>query len=244
MFRSILLVSLAAACSSTTPGAHPHDMSTAQHEAAAQEHAGYAESHQGQYDSKARTETKRCRAKPTGCWTSVENPTAEHLRMADEHRRHAADHRAASAALRDAEAAACVGIDPDDRDISPFERVEDIVKVDPFEEERSVSAPSTGPARRTVGAIVLFRARPGMTTEWLQRVVDCHIARNASLGHVVPEMPSCPLVPKGISAKVTSTGNGFAIAIRSDDPAVAREVLDRARRSLRRGEGAPMTSNN
>ena len=64
------------------------------------------------------------------CWTSVSNPTAEHLREAEEHRRHAADHRASSVALRDAEARACVGITPDDRDMSPFEHVEDIATVD------------------------------------------------------------------------------------------------------------------
>jgi len=43
-------------------------------------------------------------------------------------------------------------------------------------------------------------------------------------------MPNCPLVPKGVVARVTSTGSGFAVAIRSDNPATAREILARARR--------------
>lgn len=242
-WKSSILVVLAA-CTSSTPGARPHDMSAAQHERTAEEHARTAEQHAGRYDPATTVTRTGCGAQTRICWTSVENPTAEHQRAAEQHRRHAADHRAASIALRDAEARACVGIDPDDRDISPFDRTEDIVAVQPLEEELSPSAPSPGGARkRTTGAIAMFRARPGMTAEWLQRITDCHIARNAALGHVAPEMPNCPLVPMGITARVTSTGDGFVIAIRSDDPAVSKQVLDRARRSLHRSsDGVPVMS--
>lgn len=211
-------------------------MSAAQHEREGQEHARTADTHAGQYDPNATVERTRCsprggrRGADVGtdtCWTSVSNPTAEHLRAAEEHRRHAADHRAASVALRDAEARACVGITPDDRDMSPFDHVEDIASVEPLTERTGTSK---APSQRTAGAVVTFRAVPGMTAEWLQRVVDCHLARNASLGHAVPEMPNCPLVPNGAQARVTSTGNGFAVAIRSDDTATAREILSRAER--------------
>lgn len=44
----------------------------------------------------------------------------------------------------------------------------------------------------------------------------------------MPEMPYCPLVPKDVSASVTATDTGFELAIRSDDPEVAREILKRA----------------
>lgn len=231
MHRSIILISFAVACSSSTPGARPHDMSAARHERSAREHDSAADAHAGQYDPKARVGASRCSSRlPPICWTSVEDPTAAHLRTAEEHRRYAADHRAASAALRGAEAGACIGISPADRDTSPFDRIEDIAGVEPLTE--AISQTKGSIQQRAVGAIVTFRARPGMTAEWLQRVVDCHLARNAALGHVVPEMPNCPLVPKGAAARVTSTANGFAVAIRTDDLTVAREVLDRARRSL------------
>jgi hypothetical protein len=69
-----------------------------------------------------------------------------------------------------------------------------------------------------------------MTTEWLQRVVDCHLARNASLGHVVLDMPDCPLVPKGVQARVKSTESLLAVEIRSDDNEISREILLRAMR--------------
>lgn len=221
-----------AGCATTTPGSRPHDMSAAQHEEHAQTHATAAEQHAAQYDAGAAETRERCRSGVKGapkdiCWTSVVNPTEAHLREAEEHRRHAADHRAGSAALREAEARACVGLNADDRDGSPFEHVNDIAGVEPLIEK---SGTPKAPAQRTVGATVTFRAVPGMTAEWLQRLVDCHLARNASLGHVVPEMPNCPLVPKGAEARVTSTGNGLAVAIRSDDPTTAREVLSRAER--------------
>src|SRR6516225_2776158 len=122
---------LVVACATATPGAKPDDMSAAQHEREAQAHAAIAEQHAAEYQPNAAATRERCRAgvgeaagsgAATGevCWTSVANPTETHLRQAEEHRRQAADHRAASAVLRDADARACAGIAPADRDISPF----------------------------------------------------------------------------------------------------------------------------
>ena len=82
---------------------------------------------------------------------------------------------------------------------------------------------------RLAGATVVLLPAPGVTAERLQHIVECHIARNASLGNDVPEMTYCPLVPKGITAAVTSTGNGFAVNITSKDTATAEEILRRAR---------------
>jgi hypothetical protein len=227
-----ILGMLTAACATTTSGAKPHDMSAAQHERESQAHAGTAEGHADQYDPEARAEQKQCAPAgsqgPGVCWTSIENPTEQHNQEAAEHRRHAAAHRAASVALRDAEARECAGIEPDDRDISPFEHTEDIISITPLTQQ--AGSRETRSTERTVGAVVTFRAVPGMTAEWLQRVVDCHLARNASLGHAMPEMPDCPLVPRGAQARVRSTGDGFAVEIRSDDEATAREILERAKR--------------
>lgn len=234
MMRPLLwvpIIGLATACA-TTPGARPHDMSATQHEREGHEHALTADAHAAQYNPNADVERVRCSPRSKGfagnetCWTSITNPTAQHQRAAEEHRRHAADHRKASAALREAEERACVGISDDDRNMSPFEHLEDIASVEPLKER-------IGPKsalQRTVGATVTFLAVPGMTAEWLQRVVDCHLARNASLGHSVPEMANCPLVPKGAQARVTSTGNGFAVAVRADDPQSAQDILTRAQR--------------
>ncbi len=80
----------------------------------------------------------------------------------------------------------------------------------------------------------MFRAVPGMSAEWLQRAVDCHIARNVALGHNVPEMKYCPLVPNGVSAKVTQTPGGFAVAITSSDTDAVPDVVQRGQALLRR----------
>ena len=225
------VVCFAAACA--TPGTHPHDMGAVEHGAAASAEDNAATAHAAEYDPTKTATRERCA--PTGargnpsadagaCWSSVVNPTDEHRRAAEVHRKRAAEHRAASTALRDAETAACAGIEADDRDMSPFEHREDITQVSELFE-----GGGKGP-RRLVGATVAFLAVPGMTPEWLQRVVDCHLARNAALGHVVPEMPDCPLVPNGVAARVRSTGNGFAVDIRSESAATAKEVFERASR--------------
>lgn len=141
----------------------------------------------------------------------------------DDSRRQAADHRAAAAALLDAEARACVGLTAGDRDLSPLELGE-ISGVRPIVERTGGKVPVT----LTTGAVVTLRAAPGVTAEWLQRVVDCHVAHMTTLD--VEEMPSCPLVLRGAVARVSSTGNGFAITIRSGSSATAHDILARARR--------------
>lgn len=207
-----------------TAGARPHDMSTEQHLAVASREEAEARSHEDQATTARESERCQPRARSGVCWTSAE----KHEREAEEHRRHAAEHRAAAQALRDAEAKACVGIEPDDRDISPFFHREDIARVTRLEETASKGAP------KLRGATVVFRAVPGMTAEWLQGVVNCHLARNASMGHAMSGMEYCPLALKDVTATVTSTGDGFAVELRSADPAVAAEVLRRAEALVQR----------
>lgn len=211
------------------PGTQPHAMSAAEHEAAASREQQAGESHGQQYDPAASATKKNCAANRGGtvCWTSDTNPTAEHEKDAERHRELAAQHRAASDALRSAEASACSGIPEEDRDLSPFAHREDIRSVKPLEEE--VRLGKSG-SFRVAGAEVVFAAVPGMTSEWLQRVVDCHLARNAALGHEMAamEMRDCPLTPSGAQARVRSVGDGFAVAIRADDEATSKEILRRA----------------
>jgi hypothetical protein len=216
-----------AACASTTSGARPHDMGAAQHQAAAEREEQASEPHAAQYNPNAAVTRERCassRAYDVACWTSTTNPTGEHLETARRYRQMASDHRAASQALRDAEARACAGLSDDDRDMSPFHHREDIVGVEPL-----YASTVFGTTTRVEGAVVTFRAVPGMTAQWLQRVVDCHLSRNAALGHDVPEMAYCPLVPRGVDAKVSATATGFAVTLRSDDADTAAEVLRRSR---------------
>lgn len=226
----------------TTPGAKPHEMSVAQHEAAARAEDHTASGHATQFQPGASVGAERC-AKGTAvvlshtgaadvCWSSTTNPTDAHRRAAEAHRKQAADHRAGSRALQEAEARACVGVSPEDRDMSPFEHSADITNVAELTERQTHGKRSI---EHVVGVTVTFRAVQGMTPEWLKRVIDCHMARNAAMGHAMPEMPNCPLVPKGVQATVSSTGSGFAVAVRSEEPAVASEILARAKRLSSQG---------
>ena len=208
------------------------DMSAAHHEAMAAREGDAAGAHGKRHDPGATEERERCRSARHGsevvdriCWTSASNPTAQHKEDAERHRKMAADHRAAAQALRTAESSACVGIPDEDRDMSPFAHREDIASVEPL--NVSVGGPKAASVRAE-GAVITFRAVPGMTAQWLQRVLDCHLARNAALGHDAPEMAYCPLVPKSVTARVTQTQTGFSVAVRSEDPDAAREILRRS----------------
>jgi hypothetical protein len=152
------------------------------------------------------------------CWSGLASPTGAHLQDAERHRLRAAEHRAASQALRSAEERACAGIAAQERDQSPFSHADDIVGVLPL--PYAVAPP-------TAGTSVVFRRVPGLNAESLQRVVDCHLARNASLGHDVPEMSYCPLVLRRVHARAYEVATGIAVALWSEDPEVARQIKER-----------------
>ena len=217
----------AAACAtSTTPGARPEQMSRIEHERVAQREQAVAAEHAAQFNPTEKGGV--CFAlithQPLPCWRSVTNPTQHHLEEAWAHRKAAADHRAASETLRSVEASACAGVADEDRDMSPFDHREDIARVE------ALSPPALKSASWVEsGAKISFRPRPGLTQDKLQRIVDCHLARNAALGYEVPEMPNCPLALKGVHATVApSMEGGLSVTIHSDNPVTAKQILDRA----------------
>jgi hypothetical protein len=234
--RTILapLVAAAAlvACAgpSANPGAGTH-LSASEHDVLAQKNKDEAAEHRLRWDPGAKHVQQYCSQVGASqrdfgeCWTSVVNPTNDELAEANRHEKLAAQHRAASKALRDAEARACVGVSDYDRDTSPFSHRADIVRVYPLP---NVSVPPPAKPPKIEGAVIVFRPVPKLTADELQRIVDCHIARNDALGHDAPEMLYCPLVPRDVIAKVTQTDEGFEVAIRSTDEDAAREVLHRA----------------
>jgi hypothetical protein len=218
LLLSILVTSMSACA---PPGTRPHDMSAAAHdEAAGAEDADALAEQSAAMTHCDRSQTDDATHAP--CWTAREG---DETAMA-EHHRLAAAHRSAAEALRDAEARACVGLSDEERDSSPFDHRADIVRVTELRDDVPVRYEVTHPL---VGATITVRAVPGLTAEWLERVMACHLARNAALGHDVPEMPSCPLVPRGVSARARSVGDGFAVDVRADTPEGAADVLARAR---------------
>lgn len=226
---ALALTFIAVGCA--PPGTRPHDMSTTGHVAAAR-----AEDHEAAQDAREADQRSghysECASAETGaplavvCWTDAQDTSAEHTAAMQEHRRLAAAHRAAAASLQAAEDRACVGLSEDERDASPFEHRSDIVSVTELTEEVHLGHQVS---HRVVGATIGFRGVRGLTREWLERLIECHLARNAALGHDVPEMAECPLVPRGVTAHVSSTDAGFAVEVRADSDEGAAEVLRRAR---------------
>jgi hypothetical protein len=204
-------------------------LSAAGHEDEAASHEQQANLAQKKYSPYARPSGGMCRGRHQGptedvCWTSMVNPTERYLHHAEEHRRLAASHRAAAKTLRDAEARACAGISPTDRDESLFDHYEDILRVEPLHGDvsRYLKEPWTE------GVVVTFKPVPGMTVAWLQHVVDCQLARNAVLGNVVPELEQCLLVPRGVRASVAQAPDGFTITVRAGDRTTAEDLFRRA----------------
>ncbi len=83
----------------------------------------------------------------------------------------------------------------------------------------------------SLGADVHVRAKPGMTAQWLARLAECH-AVGESAGAVCTTS-ECPLRLARVTTSVSTTDDGFILAIRSDDPTVAREIVRRAQAVLR-----------
>lgn len=224
----LALTCLMGACA--PPSTLPADMSTAEHEASADVEDRAVEEHASGGDDgsvSAGSCGSAAGAEMVGspCWSTDEHAGVDRRTAMLEHRELAAAHRAAAENLRDAEARACVGLSDDDRDMSPFEHRLDIASSVELYDEVLVGRETT---RRLVGATIVFRPVRGLSSAWLERVLDCHLARNESLGHDVPEMPTCPLVPAGVTVNVRPVGTAFAVDVRAEGEAEAQEVLRRA----------------
>lgn len=213
VFHTTIVLAWVTACAAD-PGTRPHDMSQAGHEQAAQAEEAKA----AQYD-------QECTPQPgVVCWTDESDQAAE----AQRHRELAAEHRAASQALVQAEEQACAGISEDDRDTSPFAHSADIISVTELRHDAHGEGYAGSKEDRLFGATVRFRAVPGMTAEWLQRLMDCHAARNASMGYKMEEMEFCPLMVPGAKAEVHSAHGAFDVNVTANDSTGVKEIVARA----------------
>jgi hypothetical protein len=230
---SVMSGTLVGACASS--GTEPHAMTADQHQAAAASEEKAAAGHAAQYDPKATDRRGASLGSYAACtsyltsncyvpWQSTANPTARHREDSIRHQKVAENHRRASQAVREAEQRFCSGIPAADRDTSPFYHREDITVV-----ETTKAEPIYGGTGSPNGARVTFRAVPGLSGEWLQRVVDCHLARNAVVGSSDSTMSYCPLAVPHATASVVSTRGGFAVEITSDDPGSVLEIIKRCK---------------
>jgi hypothetical protein len=154
------------------------------------------------------------------CWGARSERTQ--LEVA-ELRRKAAEHRNAAAVLM-AEQQACTGVSEADRVQSPFSHQEDIVSVQPL----VACLPQGG--RREAGAVIAFRKVPRLTAAVLQKIIDCHLARDEAFGFDAHELEYCPLNvnPLGfrrLKATVTEHADRLVVNLDAENEEVAKKVL-------------------
>lgn len=217
------------------PGTLPEEASAAGHQAAADREEARLLQHEKLYDPNAKQSVSRCdpehAEKHPGapvCWVEAINPTAIHLAEMNVHRTRAAYHRKAARDLRAAEEGACAGVAAAWRNRSPLSQRGDVLGVGPLEN----SAGETKGKPRLVGATILLRRIDGLSADQLQRVLNCQVARSATIGYgpATTEADSSPLNERGAHVAVREWSSGFAVNIRADDPFAAQAILLRAQR--------------
>jgi hypothetical protein len=129
--------------------------------------------------------------------------------------------RRAAADVSNEAARTCTGLSEQDRATNPLQGQVEIVAVDeirswPYSPKQ---LQAWGPVQ---GASVTVRATPGVTEEYLERVVRCHVALAQSAGGT--SGPN-PLAVPGARATVSSAGPGFRIDIVGEDKKSARTIL-------------------
>jgi|CZKU01.1.fsa_nt_gi hypothetical protein len=127
-------------------------------------------------------------------------------------------HLQAAKLLRDEEQSACYQVPDADRARGPFA---DADRVSGVEIVRDRGVFPKGPLE-PVGVAVSLRAEPGMTQQWLGRVIACQMAHVAVVGHV---SGASPLSVANTQVAVSSTATGFRVTVTSRDRDVVRLVL-------------------
>lgn len=135
------------------------------------------------------------------------------------------DFRTATAHARD-NASHCTGYSIDKNPL-PF-APSSVEKVEP-----AISHVPSGPIpdeARLRGALIYLNPAPSLTHEALQRAVECHEV-HVLLGSE-RELPYDPytLPDTWLDIDAESVGDGFRVAVRSDEFETAQQVLERARR--------------
>jgi hypothetical protein len=133
-----------------------------------------------------------------------------------------AEHLEAARRLRDNERSACTEVPDRDRDEGLFAMRDRIVAVKEVREKVYPKAPP-----QLVGVSIDLRATPGVTEQWIGRIIGCHVAHYAVVG--AAGAPPSPLLAPGAQLRVSSTSDGFRISVTSKDADVAREALSAGR---------------
>ena len=111
-----------------------------------------------------------------------------------------------------------------DPSVSPLSQPGAVLDVQPYEVRRN-----DGKHVRTQlqGAVIEYRAEPGVTPELLQRSLEQHRAYLTSTGPATTAHSS-PLAVEKAKTEVTSAGDRYVVTISSRDRDDAKQILERA----------------
>lgn len=98
----------------------------------------------------------------------------------------------------------------------------EITSVAPYRVSKQIGRAAV---KQHLGAKVFVRARPGLTSEWLEASLSEHLRTM----HGETEHGDCALDLDGVQVEVGSAGPGFVVRISARNPNQAKEVLRRAR---------------
>jgi hypothetical protein len=134
----------------------------------------------------------------------------------------AQDHLAEAQRLRENEQSACFEIPDTERETGPFGRRDRIVGMEILRDRSFPKAPP-----QQAGVAIYLRAAPGMTEQWVGRLVECARAHRAAFGPRASSTVSA-LFESGPEFRVSATPTGFRVAIKSLDLDVSRAVIEKA----------------
>jgi hypothetical protein len=142
---------------------------------------------------------------------------------------------ARAATTPEAAAEMCVGVPEPERSRPEFLQSGEIEAVRPFMGERHYIKFSEPELR---GAELFVRSSPGMTKEWIARVVRCHVAWLESRGLTAMHGFEDPLVVGDPAVSFSGTETGFVVRIAGRNKAEGEEILRRAQRLVQAPQAA------
>jgi len=80
---------------------------------------------------------------------------------------------------------------------------------------------------RVMGAVLHVHAQPGMTQQYLERALECHVRGGQAVNAADPLVIEDGAI---VDVDVASAGGAFAVRIMGDGPAAGRAILRRAER--------------
>ena len=146
------------------------------------------------------------------CFDVTDESAVHHRYAADPARQSATKDEKIVANLAATELHSCHGIPEREREHSAFTHKHAIASVSP----------------RKGGVLIAFKQTAGLTAQWMERDIQCHQARFATLGQPASYLPDDPTLVPGAHVTVTERDHRIEVLIETPDADSAQLALQRA----------------